>query len=443
MIIKALIFIALIALTNTKVYNITINDITNTATCNGMYEEANCARCFQSDAQDAQLIKAQSLCYQCNAGSFYWNQWECVALPDHRNIPGWGRSCAECGAGNYWSDTAKSCKPCKYEAAKCSNGESCCNDTVDFACTNTFSLDSNTNRCICSKGDHFKLYDKCYCVGQNDVYMEIDDNTGVVTCKACKDKCNLGCADFTCPNGTYLDGCQCKDVHYTCKTAPNDKEENCTECKLPFEFVTLTDGKKLCMCPCCMVEQNQACVDNSAVVELKNLYCSASNALSIDTSDYNDDQWMALLAGKQSLQLLYKLSVDGNNLQKLYDKCANQTPTIFVISYNGHKAGFIFNHWFKDQSDSQTVQTTAFTLDSRNTYQYNGVGGIYYNNIPGSTFLNCYVGGKGIKFSVQILNDLIAIYDVSGWVSNSGMSINGSPDAKLHTGYELEIYMGI
>ena len=74
-------------LIHTKVYDTTILDVKSQTTCNDMYEEANCARCFKADEADAQLIGAQSLCYQCKDGAYYWNQGECVALPDHRDIP--------------------------------------------------------------------------------------------------------------------------------------------------------------------------------------------------------------------------------------------------------------------------------------------------------------------------------------------------------------------
>lgn len=131
-------------------------------------------------------------------------------------------------------------------------------------------------------------------MGLEDVYIAINDRTGAITCEQCKDKCNLGCEEFNCPEGKYLDGCECKPVHYSCKSAPNDKEDSCIECKLPFEFANLPDGRKLCLCPCCSLEQNQVCVDNSKIIYLSGLGCSnlnqnaeSSNDLPVD-SETND-----------------------------------------------------------------------------------------------------------------------------------------------------------
>ena len=425
--IKALITIALFVLATAKVYNTTINDITITKTCSDMYEEANCARCFNANAEDALLIKAQSLCYQCNIGSFYWSQGECVALPDHRDIPGWGRSCAECGAENYWSNTAKSCKPCSYEAAKCTTGGSCCNDTVDFACTNTFSLNNASNRCTCSKGDHFKLYDKCYCVGQDNVYMAIDESSKAVTCEACQDKCNSGCENFVCPEGKYLDGCECKLVHYTCKSASNDKEENCTECKSPFEFVNLTDGRRLCMCPCCMVEQNQVCVDNSAVSYLKDLACAPA---------INDEKWLASLIEKNSLKLLYKASRDGYDTQILESMVGLQVPLIIQILYQGKTFGYTITKWGIDLS----MHVIAYVMDSHSIHEYIGKGRQYYDGSIPYTFVFDNTGH--LKFGFGFNDSGFAIADDGNW----NEEIGGFPywdDVYFNGPHDIEVYLGI
>jgi hypothetical protein len=249
----------LLAATKTQMDN-TISDITNKAICSD-YEEANCARCFNPQSQySSQLGIFSSLCYECATDKdYYWVNGECVPLPDARTINGWGRTCAECGKGNFWSSANSKCMPCKYEAAHCPSGN-CCDEDEDFECTATFTLDTDLKRCECDKGEHFKVYDKCYCNGQQDVYLVIQDDTSI-TCEKCTNKCPTGCGDYKCGTGFYLDGCDCKPVHYSCQDAKSASEDNCDSCKAPFEFVEISAGIKKCLCPCCTIEGDEKCSD--------------------------------------------------------------------------------------------------------------------------------------------------------------------------------------
>ena len=241
----------------------TIPDISNSKTCADL-EEANCARCFNTVTPYTQLIGASSLCYECATDKdYYWANGECVELPDVRTINGWGRTCAECGKGNFWSTANKKCMPCKYEAAHCPSGN-CCDEDEDFECTATFTLDAGLKWCECDKGDHFKVYDKCYCSGQEDVYLVIQDDQSI-TCEKCQNRCPTGCEKHDCGTGFYLDGCECKPVHYSCQDAKSASEDNCDTCKTPFEFVEIVPGTKKCLCPCCSIEGDEVCSEQDLV----------------------------------------------------------------------------------------------------------------------------------------------------------------------------------
>ena len=88
------------------ILNDTIADVITQKTCED-YELANCARCFDMGSQYAPQIGATSLCYECAEGKYYWANGACTPLPDARSINGWGRTCAECGKGNFWSALSK------------------------------------------------------------------------------------------------------------------------------------------------------------------------------------------------------------------------------------------------------------------------------------------------------------------------------------------------
>ena len=209
----------LLAATKTQMDD-TISDVTSQKTC-ADYEQANCARCYEAfNKYISQLGITQSLCYECATNKdYYWSNGACVEVPNARTINGWGRTCAECGKGNFWSSANKKCMPCKYEAAHCPSGN-CCDEDEDFECTATFTLDTDLKRCECEKGDHFKVYDKCYCNGQEDVYLVIQDDKPI-TCEKCQNRCPTGCEKHDCGTGLYLDECKCKPVYHSCLDAKN------------------------------------------------------------------------------------------------------------------------------------------------------------------------------------------------------------------------------
>lgn len=72
-------------------------------------------------------------------------------------------------------------------------------------------------------------------------------------------KCPIGCENFICPSNTYLDGCECKPIHPTCKTGSGPLDTNCITCADGFEKLTVRD-KTYCMCKCCSIEQNYKCI---------------------------------------------------------------------------------------------------------------------------------------------------------------------------------------
>jgi len=201
----------------------------------------NCDRCW--------LGNDPTYCYQCTPGTIWVNN-KCQTF-EQRTIPGFGRTCAECGMGNYWSTSAKTCKPCRYESAYCIHGFPCCGDDGDNQCTPTFVLVTPT-QCGCLRGENFRVKDKCVCPLANTYIGPNGD------CLSCTDKCPIGCSDFVCPVGTFLDGCKCTPCHYSCATcSKGNKETNCDTCKSGFDYVAT---KGLCLCGCCTIEKDNVCV---------------------------------------------------------------------------------------------------------------------------------------------------------------------------------------
>ena len=241
------------------VLNETIKDIQSSIEC-ATLGNPNCARCYPQDNIYSAVLNYGALCYECIHGkeSLYWKNGACTNVPEPREISGWGRSCAVCGSGNYWSTKDGTCKPCRYESAHCKQGFPCCDEERDFHCTDTFVLNPDTQKCECQKGEAFKVYNKCYCTGEENVYLEKDGSEFL--CQKCKDKCNKGCENFECPKGTYLSGCECLPVHYSCASAPSASEWECEECATNFERVDYENGNHQCLCKCCSIEIDKKCV---------------------------------------------------------------------------------------------------------------------------------------------------------------------------------------
>ena len=242
--------------------SLAINDKNDAAYCKSKGLD-NCVRCPDMDNTDFGTLTV--MCYQC-ADGYLWDQAhaaKCVAIPEKRTIAGWGRDCAECGNGNAWSTANTNCIACRYEASKCASSP-CCTPDTDLNCNKNFELVGG--KCICKRGDNFKINGDCYCL--EDLTYVAYENDAIV-CKKCEDKCPIGCADFTCPDGTYLDKnnadpdeqCKCKPVHYSCATGTGPLETDCTTCNTDdgFSFVKLGD-KSYCYCSCCLIEADESCV---------------------------------------------------------------------------------------------------------------------------------------------------------------------------------------
>ena len=223
----------------------------------------NCQRC-QSPANTV-YGPIQNFCLECT----YGNRWEeisgvlqCVPLPkDKYTIKGWGRDCAECGAGNFWN--GNTCKPCRYESAKCEKFN-CCSDSADILCNVDAGFTLEDSKCICKRGLDFKVNGICHCP-DDLTYLEYDEASKEYSCTDCVDKCPIGCSNFVCPKGTYLDSsnsdraeqCKCKPIHYSCADATNDLPVNCLECNTVKGFSQLyidLSGDSYCYCDCCKLE---------------------------------------------------------------------------------------------------------------------------------------------------------------------------------------------
>ena len=330
--------------------------------------QENCQRCF--DADTTFNIGGSSLCYECvDKKGIFWVEGKCKEVTEVRSIIGWGRTCAACGQGNYWSTKVMSCLPCTYEAAYCINGN-CCDENRDYNCTDTFSIDPKTERCSCSKGDLFKIYKKCNCVGQENVYITIEDDQSV-KCNKCTDKCNKGCEKYECGTGYYLDGCECKKVHYSCLNGTGPSETECTVCKSPFEFVQLDLNNKVCLCPCCSHEANQACVDNTvmtAACGCNNTYFKRENGVCTPITIFwesMDKIINMVIGGKQRVNVVYRASRDGFTLNKFIE--IGQGGTIIVMKTKSGKiyGGFRENgFWWKNNDHTRVFSISDDKLSS-------------------------------------------------------------------------------
>lgn len=218
------------------------------------------------------------------------------------------------------------------------------------------------------------------------MYMEIDDESGSVTCEQCNDKCHAGCENFNCPEGTYLDGCKCLPVHYTCKSAPNNKEDSCIECKAPFEFLTLSDNTRICTCPCCMVEDNMQCVENSGVNFLKNLQCSNTvpvvvPPVGVDSILQPKKDWLLNLISFSSLEKIYQGMINGFTSSVFHTYCDNITPLIIAVSLKKGNALGYFLEIPIAQGNTQTKNNfVGFDINTQKIYtggQYNEVHSAY------------------------------------------------------------------
>jgi hypothetical protein len=230
------------------------------------------------------------MCYECSEGHF-WDQAQaarCVVIPEKRAISGWGRDCAECGKGNAWSSAEINCISCRYEASKCSSSP-CCNPDEDLGCNEHFELVDG--KCICKRGDNFKINGDCWCL--EDLTYVAYENEEIV-CKQCVNKCPIGCSDFTCPDGTYLDKdnsdpteqCKCKPVHYSCATGSGPLETDCITCNKDDGFIGVTvKGQFYCYCECCLIEADKTCVHISPESDYTS--CRAGNPS--ETSVNDDD----------------------------------------------------------------------------------------------------------------------------------------------------------
>jgi hypothetical protein len=217
----------------------------------------SCSQCW--------LNNDTNFCYQCSQG-YVWENKQCVIFDEafQKRVPAFGRQCAECGQGNYWSDNQKTCVACKYQSAFCLYASPCCNDTLDIKCTPTFTLIND--QCQCERGSNFIFQNECICPDENTY----TDGNG--ECIQCKDKCKIGCENYECQTGTYLNGCKCTPIHYSCDTADGPYETSCLTCADGFESV-LIDSYHYCLCDCCSIEIDHECLpinekDNTSICKL-------------------------------------------------------------------------------------------------------------------------------------------------------------------------------
>jgi hypothetical protein len=327
--------------------NNTIKDITNPEQCD-QYGLNHCNRCFDINSEYSPFIEATPLCYECsNDGDYYWVAGACVDLPDARTINGWGRTCAECGKGNFWSPTNSKCMPCKYEAAHCPSGK-CCDENEDFECTPTFTLNPETKRCECEKGEHFKVFDKCYGNGQEDVYLDTDNDKSIKV-KKCVNRCPTGCEKYDCGKGFFLDGCECKPVHYSCQDADSDSEINCRECKAPFEFVEISNNVKKCLCPCCTIESGEICSSpDQECLESKRIDFSLL------------DEWITGANSSCQYTSIYKKSVDG--FANFHAFCDNKGPILVVAKVDNNRVVGAYTERSWDKSIIAVEDSNAFVF---------------------------------------------------------------------------------
>ena len=200
------------------------------------------------------------------------------------------------------------------------------------------------------------MNNKCYCNGQEDVYIVINDDKSI-TCEKCTDKCPTGCQDYNCGTGFYLDGCECKPVHYSCEESKSDSELECEKCKAPFEFVNVAEGKK-CLCPCCSIEGNEQCSaqDEACLNGLNNGTDSDSKYGSIlFSNEFLDSLKTPVSFWEKSnvdYTLLYRKSRDG--VDGFKSKCANKGSLLALVKVDetGVIGGYTQANWYEGMANN-------------------------------------------------------------------------------------------
>ena len=234
--------------------------------------ENNCETCWDDE---------YSTCYSCKEGYIFGpkSPLTCYKPSSVRDIKGYGRSCVECGLGNYAdaNDNYK-CKPCPFKCKTCEfkvDAPVCIDCKPTIGGTDGYVKDE-LNDCTCQYGDE-KSNKGCYC---NNEKMYIDSTDGSQYCKDCtpctRREKNCKVLKLECPEHFYdplevdssliddpsADIC-CQACDETCETCHGKTQKDCDTCRND-DLYEMVGEECLCVCDAEWVE-----VDNGHKCECR------------------------------------------------------------------------------------------------------------------------------------------------------------------------------
>jgi hypothetical protein len=222
--------------------------------------ENNCEKCWDDESMT---------CYSCKEGYIFGfkSSLTCYKPANIRDIKGYGRSCVECGLGNY-ADANENykCKPCPFKCKTCefvNDGPKCIDCKPAIGETDGYVLNED---CSCTFGDE-KNNKGCYCNNENKFIDSSDGSQYCLECTTC-DRRQKNCKVLEIPckehefdplsvNPSLIDDLEadicCQKCDETCETCVGKTQEDCIECR-NHDLYEMVGNECLCVCDAAWID---------------------------------------------------------------------------------------------------------------------------------------------------------------------------------------------
>ena len=115
-------------------------------------------------------------------------------------------------------------------------------------------------------------------------------------------------------------------------------------------------------------EQMIKCLDNKKTIDLLNIYSSIIN----DNNNYKKMLKNWINPNKKiETQLLYRLSIDGDQISKFHELCDNKGPTLTIFKIDDGNIGGIYTplSWDNHSGWKNDMETFIFNLSNNKKYK--------------------------------------------------------------------------